>query len=121
MKRFIAALLLLTFVAGPVSLFIAKPAQAEQIWYFGKIEDPRLKRLVNELKETVKILWRMFWSFEWIQQPSVFYEHLKRLFVGFYETMTELSAILMQHIRQLENEVAHTQCANRACTKMGSH
>ena len=121
LKRWLGLFLLVTVFGLPTLSLLPKPAFAtdtENVWYFNRIEDPQLKKIVHELVDILKELWRMLWSFDWIKHPRVFYQTLKRVFVVWLQTMKELYRVLMIYIHQLNKEINSTKCADPACTHM---
>jgi hypothetical protein len=108
----IATLLLFTFLAHPFQALAIdfppsyKPStDGSEIIYYGEIEDPHLKKLVAELKHEIKILFRMLFSFDWLKHPRLFYHTLKRVFVLWADTMSELATTLSRYIAQIKKEI----------------
>src|SRR5262245_25925342 len=80
------------------------------IWYYGPIEDPRLVKIVGELKEVLHVLWKMLWSFDWIKHPGQFFHQLWQVFHLWFQLITELFAVLLEHLHILEKEIAGSKC-----------
>src|SRR5688572_21445246 len=117
---FVHRLLLVAWLLPVGVTILPKPAAAQYVWYFGKIEDPRLQALVKELKELLIKLWKQLCSFGWLIHPREFYSTLKHLFISWYHLITKLATILLEYIAQIEVQIANSLCANRSCTQMGN-
>ena len=119
-KKFVNLVVALTFVSACHLTIFAETASAEsKVFYHGKPEDPRLKKLIKELKTLLPTMFKMLFSLEWLKDPRNFYRTLKRLIVVWYKTIVELVAVLMGYIFQIDKEISTSSCEDQACTGTG--